>query len=83
MKENLMRFRKVGVALFCAAMMAVSAGAVDSTMEDVQAALGTGFTGVATQALNVIAVIVPIALGIVAAIFIVRRSISWFKSLSK
>lgn len=83
MKEKLSTMRKAVMVAAVAVLSAVPAFAVDSTMEDVTTALSTGFTSIATHALNVIAVIVPIALGIVAAVFIVRRATSWFKSLAK
>lgn len=70
----------------CAAVMsalACSAHAEDATSATVTTALQTGFTSMKTDAINVIAIIVPIALSIAGLIFITRKAISWFKSLAK
>lgn len=87
MKETVKKgWKKVSgivIAAMALCVSAVQAGAVDATMESVTTSLSTGFTSIATQAMNVIAIIVPIALGIVAAIFVIKRALSWFKSLAK
>ena len=50
--------------------------------ETVSTALETGFTGIKTDALGVIAVIVPIAIAIVGAVFLIKKAIGWFKAMS-
>lgn len=57
-------------------------GGSASTMSDIITALTTGFTSVSTNALSVITAIVPIALGIFAAVWIARKAVKWFKGLS-
>ena len=52
-------------------------------MEAITTAFQTGLGTISTDALSVIATIVPIALGIAGAIFVVRKGMSWFKSLAK
>jgi hypothetical protein len=52
-------------------------------MEAITTALSTGLQAISTDALDVIATIVPIAVGIAGAIFVVRKAMSWFKSLAK
>lgn len=46
-------------------------------------ALETAFTGIKTDALAVIAVALPAALGIVSVFMVVRLGIKFFKSVSK
>jgi hypothetical protein len=52
-------------------------------METITTALTTGFTGISTDAMGIIAVIVPIAIGIAGAIFVIKKALSWFKGLAK
>lgn len=75
-------YAKIALVMAVVSVLAVGACAEDATMATVTTAMQTGFTDIATQALNVIAIIVPIALGIVAAVFVIKKGIGWFKSLS-
>ena len=52
-------------------------------MEAIVTAFSTGLGTISTNAMSVISTIVPIALGIAGAIFVVRKGMSWFKSLAK
>lgn len=52
-------------------------------MADLITALGTGFTSIATNVTSVLTTIVPIALGIVGMVWVVRQGVKWFKSLSR
>lgn len=52
-------------------------------MEGVISALSTGFSAIATNVTSVLTTIVPIALGIVGMVWVVRKGVGWFKSLSK
>ena len=54
-----------------------------ATMADVISAITTGLTGVATNATSVITAIVPIALGIFAMVWIVRKATKWFKGMTQ
>jgi ActR/RegA family two-component response regulator len=83
MKKQMKQFLAVALGLVSSLGLAVVASAEDATMTTVTTALSTGFTDIATQALNVIAIIVPIALGIVAAIFVIKKGLGWFKSLAR
>ena len=58
-------------------------GAVATPMENIISALGTGFTSIATNVTSVLTTIIPIALGIVGMVWVVRKGVGWFKSLSK
>ena len=52
-------------------------------MESIISALGTGFSAIATNVTSVLTTIVPIALGIVGMVWVVRQGVKWFKSLSR
>ena len=58
-------------------------GAVATPMEGIISALGTGFTAIATNVTSVLTTIIPIALGIVGMVWVVRKGVGWFKSLSR
>lgn len=66
----------------CAALM-VAANAEETTTGTLTTAFQTGFQQMASDALGMLAVIVPIALGVAGAVFLVRKAMSWFKSLAK
>ena len=53
-----------------------------ATMADIITAITTGLQGVATNATSVITAIVPIALGIFAMVWIVRKATKWFKGMT-
>ena len=89
MNNNLKKFahsvecKAAVLASTVAVAMAGAACAEDATSSTVTTALQTGFTGIKTDAINAIAMIVPIALSIAALVFITKKAISWFKSLAK
>lgn len=57
-------------------------GGTTSTMADIITAITTGLQGVATNATSVITAIVPIALGIFAMVWIVRKATKWFNGMT-
>lgn len=57
-------------------------GGATSSMADIITAITTGFSSVATNATSVITAIVPIALGIFAMVWIVRKATKWFKGMT-
>lgn len=57
-------------------------GGASNAMADIITALTTGFQSVATNATSVITAIVPIALGIFAMVWIVRKATKWFKGMT-
>lgn len=79
------------VVLFCLAVsmmvtMAFAAegdGSSSAAMSTVTTAFQTGFQQIATDALSIIAIIVPIALGVAGVVFVSRKAMSWFKSMAK
>ena len=66
----------------CTALMVV-ANAADTTSSTVITAFQTGFQSMANDALSMIALIVPIALGVAGVVFLSKKAIGWFKSLAK
>lgn len=57
-------------------------GGASTGMADIITAITTGLQGVATNATSVITAIVPIALGIFAMVWIVRKATKWFKGMT-
>lgn len=60
----------------------MSEGGASSAMEGIISAITSGFTAVSTNATSVLTAIVPIALGIFAMVWLVRKATSWFKGLT-
>lgn len=77
--------KAAGVASVAAIAMTSLASAAegDVTSATVTTAFQTGFQQMASDALGMIAVIVPIALSVAGVVFLSRRAIGWFKSLAK
>lgn len=69
------------VALAGAASAAEGDAATGSSA--VMSSFQTGFQTMADDALSMIAVIVPIALGVAGVIWLARKALSWFKSMAK
>lgn len=57
-------------------------GGTTTAMEGIITAITTGFNAVSTNATSVITAIVPIALGIFAMVWIVRKATRWFKGMT-
>ena len=95
MKEKIKEFVKstevkCAGAMSTMAMVAMSSGAVSaaegdgaSTAATVTSAFQTGFQTMASDALSMIAVIVPIALSVAGVVYLCRKAIGWFKSMAK
>ena len=76
----------VTAALACcmlAGAALASGGETSSNISAVQTAFTTGFTTIVSDASSMIVAIVPVALGLAGLIFVVKRAISWFKSIAK
>lgn len=80
-------FRLVVCCCFVMAVLCMSASAADETGSATSAtiisAFQTGFQQIASDAMQIIAIAAPIALGIAAVLFITRKAMSWFKSMAK
>lgn len=61
----------------------MSEGGAVSAMEGIITAITTGFQSVSANATSVITAIVPIALGIFAMVWIVRKATKWFKGMTQ
>lgn len=57
-------------------------GQTVTTIETVKSAVETALTGAGADMMDVLATIVPIALGVVVAILVVKKGIKIFKSLT-
>lgn len=68
-------------------VLSMSASAVDETASGTSAAVisafQAGFQQISSDAMQIIAIAAPIALGIAAVVFITRKAMSWFKSMAK
>ena len=76
------KYMRLGVtAGALAAGLVVAAGA--SEVDSITSSFTTGFTKIASDAVAMIAVIVPIALGVAGTVFLVKKAMGWFKGLAK
>lgn len=66
-----------------AVALTVAASAQDTTAATITTAFQTGFQSMASDAMSMIAIIIPIGLGVAGAVFLSRKAIGWFKSLAK
>ena len=89
MKEKIKGFlhsaeAKIAAAGSTAAVaLTVAASAEDATSDTVVTAFQTGFQSMATDALTLLAAMVPICLSVAGVVFLARRGVGWFKSLAK
>lgn len=79
----------LGVSMILS-VMCVSAFAVEGasssasgTSATVISAFQSGFQSMASDAMSMIAVIVPIAVGVAGVIWLSRKAMSWFKSMGQ
>lgn len=68
--------------MVCTAFAEEPTAGASASMETVKGAFQTGFQQIATDALGIIAIIVPIAIGVAGVIFISKKAMSWWKGLS-
>lgn len=80
LKSKYIRFCMVVACLSSALSIGACAAGEDAT---ITTAFTTGFTKIASDAVGMIAMIVPIALGVAGTVFLVRKAMSWFKGLAK
>lgn len=71
----------VFVLVFCLSAFAEEQGSTTSAV--VISAFQTGFQQISADSMQLISIMVPIAVGIAAVIFISRKAMSWFKSMAK
>ncbi len=81
-------FRIAMLACLAVSMMVCTAFAAEgdpasSATATITAAFQTGFQQMVSDALGLIAIIVPIALGLAGTIFLVKKAMGWFKGMTK
>lgn len=64
-------------------LVAASAVEGETSTAAITSSFTTGFQQIASDAVSMIAVIVPIALGVAGTVFLVKKAMGWFKSLAK
>lgn len=75
---------KIGVlGCLVVSMMICTAFAEEGSSSAINTAFQTGFQQVVSDSLSLIAIIVPIALGLAGTIFVVKKAMSWFKGMAK
>lgn len=72
-----------GAMMALAGVASAAEGDTTTTGVDLTSSLQTGFQGIVTQAGQVLAVIVPIALGLAGTIWLAKRAIGWFRGMAK
>ena len=70
------------LSIMCVGAFAEESG-TSGTTDTVISAFQSGFTSMASDAMKLIAVIVPIAVGGAGVIWLSRKAMSWFKSMAK
>ncbi len=75
------------MSMLCVSAFAVEGDPASSgasgTSATVISAFESGFKSMASDALSMIAVIVPIAVGVAGVIWLSRKAMSWFKSMGQ
>ena len=82
--------KKIVVLLALCVMAALMVAPVFATSSsegnlssDLTSAFSTGFQQVASNVTQILVIIVPIALGIVGVIWVAKKAIGWFRSMSR
>lgn len=72
----------LAVSLLCCTALAVD-DTTGGSSATIVSAFQTGFQQIVSDATSIIVVAVPIALGLAGTIFLVKKAMSWFKSMAK
>lgn len=89
MKQIKRRLVALLMGAMVVSMMAVSAFATggdtsaSGTSATVISAFTTGFQSIVSDAMSMVGAVVPIALPLAGVLFLVRKAMSWFKSMAK
>lgn len=73
----------LAVAMSALSLSAFAADETTGSSEAVMTAFQTGFASMAGDAMKMIAIIVPIGLGVAGVVWLARKALGWFKSMSK
>lgn len=76
-------FAMMVMAMCVSAFAAGGDSSASGTSATVISAFTSGFQSMASDAMSMIAAIVPITLGVAGVIFLARKAMGWFKSLAK
>ncbi len=82
-KRQYAQFSLMCCLVTCMLMCVAMAAETPSTPSTITTAFQTGFTQIVSDATGLIAAAVPIAVGLAGTIFLVRKAMSWFKSIAK
>lgn len=74
---------KAGAVAGGVASMLTVAASAEETTATITTAFQTGFQSMASDAVGMIAIIVPIALGVAGTVFLVKKAMGWFRSMAK
>lgn len=72
----------LAVSLLCCTALALD-DTTGGSSATIVSAFQTGFQQIVSDATSIIVVAVPIALGLAGTIFLVKKAMSWFKSMAK
>ena len=76
-------FAMMVMSMCVSAFAAEDTSGASGTSATVISAFQTGFQGMASDAMSMIAIIVPIAVGVAGVIWLARKAMSWFKSMGQ
>lgn len=84
-KKKILALTAVAVLMLALAIPCFASGTSGSSgiSSDITSAFSTGFQQIASDVTSVLVVIIPIALGIFGVIWVAKKAISWFRSMSK
>lgn len=85
MKKKVLALTAVAMLMLALAIPCFASGTSGSfgISSDITSAFSTGFSQIASDVTSILVVIVPIALGIVGVIWISKKAIGWFRSMSR
>jgi uncharacterized membrane-anchored protein len=74
--------KKVAIAMAVLVVLTAALSVVAlADAPDTTAMMQTGFQSVVSEIMGIIAIVVPIALGVIGAVIAIRFGIRWFRSL--
>lgn len=71
------------LSVMCVSAFAADSSSTTTTSATVISAFSTGFQSIVSDAMSMIGTAVPIALTLAGVLFLVRKAMSWFKSMAK
>lgn len=71
------------LSIMCGSAFATDSSSATTTSATVISAFSTGFQSIVSDAMSMIGTAVPIALTLAGVLFLVRKAMSWFRSMAK